>query len=118
MWPAVTPLENATVRATPPVTPITFITVVRDEREGLMTRIRDQLDREADQYGIEVVDVRIRRADRSGQGLTPRDETDGRGRWFGWNSVNSAPAFTESKLACLSVSAADRASSPEWLHTS
>jgi modulator of FtsH protease HflC len=42
---------------------VTFITVVRDEREGLMTRIRDQLDREADQYGIQVVDVRIRRAD-------------------------------------------------------
>lgn len=40
-----------------------FINVVRDEREGLMTRIREQLDREADQYGIEVVDVRIRRAD-------------------------------------------------------
>jgi modulator of FtsH protease HflC len=37
--------------------------VVRDEREGLMTRIREQLDREADQYGIQVVDVRIRRAD-------------------------------------------------------
>lgn len=41
----------------------TFIQVVRDEREGLMTRIREQLDREADQYGIQVVDVRIRRAD-------------------------------------------------------
>ena len=41
----------------------TFINVVRDERETLMTRIRDQLDREAGQYGIEVVDVRIRRAD-------------------------------------------------------
>jgi membrane protease subunit HflC len=37
--------------------------VVRDEREGLMTRLREQLDREADQYGIQVVDVRIRRAD-------------------------------------------------------
>jgi len=41
----------------------TFINVVRDERESLMTRIRDQLDREADQYGIQLVDVRIRRAD-------------------------------------------------------
>lgn len=41
----------------------TFINVVRDEREGLMTKIREQLDREADQYGIQVVDVRIRRAD-------------------------------------------------------
>ena len=28
-----------------------------------MTKIREQLDREADQYGIQVVDVRIRRAD-------------------------------------------------------
>src|SRR6187431_854329 len=41
----------------------TFIQIVRDEREGLMTRIRDQLDKEADGYGISVVDVRIRRAD-------------------------------------------------------
>ena len=31
--------------------------------QTLMTRIRDQLDREADGYGIQVVDVRIRRAD-------------------------------------------------------
>ena len=42
---------------------VTFIQVVRDEREQLMGRIRDQLDREADGYGISVVDVRIRRAD-------------------------------------------------------
>jgi modulator of FtsH protease HflC len=42
---------------------VTFIQVVRDEREALMARIRDQLDREADGYGISVVDVRIRRAD-------------------------------------------------------
>src|SRR5712675_1906703 len=42
---------------------VTFITVVRDEREALMARIRDQLDREAGGYGIQVVDVRIRRAD-------------------------------------------------------
>ena len=42
---------------------VTFIKVVRDEREGLMARIREQLDKEADGYGIEVVDVRIRRAD-------------------------------------------------------
>jgi membrane protease subunit HflC len=37
--------------------------VVRDEREALMARIREQLDKEADGYGISVVDVRIRRAD-------------------------------------------------------
>jgi modulator of FtsH protease HflC len=42
---------------------VTFIQVVRDERESLMGKIRSQLDREADGYGIEVVDVRIRRAD-------------------------------------------------------
>lgn len=42
---------------------VTFTNVVRDERDQLMIRIRDQLDREADVYGISVVDVRIRRAD-------------------------------------------------------
>src|SRR5690348_13442665 len=42
---------------------VTFIQVVRDEREPLMGKIRDQLDKEADGYGIQVVDVRIRRAD-------------------------------------------------------
>jgi len=42
---------------------VTFIQVVRDERETLMGKIRDQLDKEADGYGIQVVDVRIRRAD-------------------------------------------------------
>jgi membrane protease subunit HflC len=41
----------------------TFIQIVRDERETLMARIREQLDKEADGYGISVVDVRIRRAD-------------------------------------------------------
>jgi membrane protease subunit HflC len=42
---------------------VTFIQIVRDEREALMQRIRDQLDHEAGGYGIQVVDVRIRRAD-------------------------------------------------------
>lgn len=37
--------------------------VVRTDREALMVKIRDQLDHEADGYGIQVVDVRIRRAD-------------------------------------------------------
>jgi membrane protease subunit HflC len=40
-----------------------FQSVVRDERDKLMARIREQLDREAERYGINVVDVRIRRAD-------------------------------------------------------
>ena len=56
-----TTLLNASLRRV--LGEVTFITVVRDQREALMARIRDQLDKEADGYGIEVVDVRIRRAD-------------------------------------------------------
>jgi membrane protease subunit HflC len=56
-----TTLLNASLRRV--LGEVTFINVVRDERENLMSRIREQLDREADQYGIQVVDVRIRRAD-------------------------------------------------------
>jgi len=56
-----TTLLNAALRRV--LGEVTFINVVRDEREALMARIRDQLDKEADGYGIEVVDVRIRRAD-------------------------------------------------------
>ncbi|WP_029353106.1 protease modulator HflC [Bosea sp. 117] len=41
----------------------TFIEVVRDQREALMGRIRDQVNREAANFGIRVLDVRIRRAD-------------------------------------------------------
>jgi membrane protease subunit HflC len=41
----------------------TFIQAVRDERATLMNRIREQVNREAQQFGIDVVDVRIRRAD-------------------------------------------------------
>jgi membrane protease subunit HflC len=41
----------------------TFIQVVRDERELLMSRIREQVNREGMNFGINVVDVRIRRAD-------------------------------------------------------
>src|ERR1700750_1429891 len=56
-----TTLLNASLRRV--LGEVTFITVVRDAREGLMAKIRDQLDKEADGYGIQVVDVRIRRAD-------------------------------------------------------
>ena len=56
-----TTLLNAALRRV--LGEVNFIAVVRDDREKLMGRIRDQLDREADGYGIEVVDVRIRRAD-------------------------------------------------------
>jgi modulator of FtsH protease HflC len=56
-----TTLLNAALRRV--LGEVTFINVVRDERETLMQRIREQLDKEADGYGIQVVDVRIRRAD-------------------------------------------------------
>jgi len=41
----------------------TFTHVVRDQRSDLMERILQLVDREAAGYGIQVVDVRIRRAD-------------------------------------------------------
>jgi len=56
-----TTLLNASLRRV--LGEVTFIQVVRDEREKLMGLIRDQLDKEAGAYGIQVVDVRIRRAD-------------------------------------------------------
>ena len=56
-----TTLLNAALRRV--LGEVNFITVVRDDREKLMSRIREQLDKEADGYGIQVVDVRIRRAD-------------------------------------------------------
>jgi membrane protease subunit HflC len=42
---------------------VTFTHVVRDQRAELMSRIRGLVDNEAAGYGIQVVDVRIRRAD-------------------------------------------------------
>jgi len=56
-----TTLLNASLRRV--LGEVTFITVVRDARESLMAKIREQLDKEAEGYGIQVVDVRIRRAD-------------------------------------------------------
>ena len=56
-----TTLLNASLRRV--LGEVTLIQVVRDQREALMARIRNQLDKEADGYGIEVIDVRIRRAD-------------------------------------------------------
>src|SRR5689334_7122122 len=41
----------------------TFIHVVRDQRADLMARILGLIDKEAQGYGIQVVDARIRRAD-------------------------------------------------------
>ena len=41
----------------------TFIQLVRDQRADLMQKITDQVDREARGFGIQMVDVKIRRAD-------------------------------------------------------
>lgn len=72
-----TTLLNASLRRV--LGEVTFIQVVRDERELLMGRIRDQLDREAAGYGISVVDVRIRRADlpeQNSQAIYQRMQTE------------------------------------------
>jgi len=57
----------------------TFIQVVRDERELLMSRIREQVNREGMNFGINVVDVRIRRADlpeQNSQAIYQRMQTE------------------------------------------
>jgi membrane protease subunit HflC len=41
----------------------TFTDVVRDKREELMAQIQNQLNTEAKDFGVELVDVRIKRAD-------------------------------------------------------
>ena len=72
-----TTLLNASLRRV--LGEVTFIQVVRDEREMLMARIRDQLDKEAAGYGISVVDVRIRRADlpeQNSQAIYQRMQTE------------------------------------------
>ena len=56
-----TTLLNAALRRV--LGEVPFIQVVLDDRDALMTKIRNQLDRETASYGISVVDVRIRRAD-------------------------------------------------------
>jgi membrane protease subunit HflC len=40
-----------------------FLDVVRDNRAGLMAKIKDEVNREATGFGVVVADVRIRRAD-------------------------------------------------------
>lgn len=41
----------------------TFQLVVKDDRNGLTARIRDQVNQEAQALGVSIVDIRIRRAD-------------------------------------------------------
>ena len=53
--------------------------VVRDKRNELMVKMRDQIDRDAKPFGIEVVDVRIRRADlppKNSQAVYQRMQTE------------------------------------------
>jgi modulator of FtsH protease HflC len=72
-----TTLLNASLRRV--LGEVTLIQVVRDEREALMARIRDQLDKEAGSYGIQVIDVRIRRADlpeQNSQAIYQRMQTE------------------------------------------
>ena len=40
-----------------------FADVVRDQREGLMRTIASQVNQEASQFGVQIVDVRIKRVD-------------------------------------------------------
>jgi membrane protease subunit HflC len=57
----------------------TLIQVVRDQREELMARVRQQMDTEAQNFGVEIVDVRIRRADlppQNSEAVYKRMQTD------------------------------------------
>jgi membrane protease subunit HflC len=57
----------------------TLTDVVRDKREELMAKMRDQMNRDARPYGVEVVDVRIRRADlpeKNSQAVYQRMQTE------------------------------------------
>jgi len=56
-----TPIVNSTVRTV--LADASFAAVVRTERSALMHKIRDDVNRQAQGLGIEVVDVRLRRAD-------------------------------------------------------
>jgi modulator of FtsH protease HflC len=57
----------------------TLIQVVRDQREELMGRVREELESKAKELGIEIVDVRIRRADlppQNSEAVYKRMQTD------------------------------------------
>jgi modulator of FtsH protease HflC len=57
----------------------TLTDVVRDKRNELMIRMRDEIGRDAKPYGIDVIDVRIRRADlppKNSQAVYQRMQTE------------------------------------------
>jgi membrane protease subunit HflC len=56
-----TAIVNSTVRSV--LADASFASVVRTERSQLMNKIRDDVNRQSQGLGIEVVDVRLRRAD-------------------------------------------------------
>lgn len=58
---------------------VSLMQVVRDQREQLMTKVREQVNGEAQAFGIAVVDVRIRRADlpeQNSQAIYQRMQTE------------------------------------------
>ena len=58
---------------------VTLMQVVRDQREELMAKVRTQVEVEAQAFGINVVDVRIRRADlpeQNSQAIYQRMQTE------------------------------------------
>lgn len=59
-----TSIVNSQVRSV--LAEASFLSVVRTDRTKLMTRIRDDVNREADRFGLAVVDVRLRRVDLPG----------------------------------------------------
>ena len=54
-------IVNSQVRST--LAEANFLAVVRNDRSKLMNRIRDDVNREAERFGMKVVDVRLRRVD-------------------------------------------------------
>jgi len=59
--------------------PATLTDVVRDRRDELMVKMRNQIDVRAKPYGVEVIDVRIRRADlppKNSQAVYQRMQTE------------------------------------------
>jgi membrane protease subunit HflC len=59
--------------------PATLTDVVRDRRDELMVKMRNQIDIRAKPYGVEVIDVRIRRADlppKNSQAVYQRMQTE------------------------------------------
>ncbi len=52
---------NAQVRSV--LADATFLAVVRTDRSKLMTRIREDVNREAERFGVAIVDVKLRRVD-------------------------------------------------------